>query len=86
MSIMLNSVTIKNGDFYYVVPMHEFSNYWLPVLNREIIFLELPKVPNDIPMVSRMASLKRGKGIKRVVKSYEQKGSGKHAQDNTNTH
>lgn len=75
---MLNTVTIKNGDFYYSVPMHEFSRYWLPVINKELIFLELPKVPNDIPVVSRQAALKRGKGIKRVVKAQEQKGSGKH--------
>lgn len=77
---MSNTVTIKEGDFYYSVPMHEFSRYWLPVLNKELIFLELPKVPNDIPQVSRLAGLKRGKGVKRVVKAYEQKGSGKHAE------
>lgn len=78
---MSNSVTIKNGDFYYNIPMHEFSRYWLPVINKEMIFLELPKVPNEIPMVSRLAGLKRGKGIKRTVKAYEQKGSGKHVKD-----
>jgi hypothetical protein len=75
---MSNLVTIKNGDFYYVIPMHEFSRYWLPILNKELIFLELPKLPNDIPAASMMAGLKRGKGVKRTVKSYEQKGSGKH--------
>jgi hypothetical protein len=74
----MTTVTIKNGDFYYVVPMHEFSRYWLPVLNQEMIFLELPKVPSDIPKVSKLGALKRGKGVKRVVKAYEQKGSGKH--------
>jgi hypothetical protein len=78
---MSNTVTIKNGDFYYQIPLHEFSRYWLPVLNKEMVFLELPKVPNDIPFVSRKAGLQRGKGIKRVVKSYEQKGSGKHVQN-----
>lgn len=80
---MLNLVTIKNGDFYYQVPLHEFSRYWLPILNKEMIFLELPRVPNDIPMVSRTAALSRGKGVKRVVKAYQQKGCGKHA---TNPH
>lgn len=76
---MSNMVTIKQGDFYYVVPMHEFERYWLPVFTKEYVFLELPKMPNDIPYASKLAALKRGKGIKRVVKSYEQRGSAKHA-------
>jgi hypothetical protein len=75
---MWNSVTIKNGDFYYVVPMHEFTRYWMPVLEEELLFLELDKIPDTIPMVSRMAALKRGKGTKRLVKAYEQKGRGNH--------
>lgn len=87
---MLKTVTIKNGDFYYVVPQHEFSRYWMEHLDpiqlerlpndlphNEIY--EVEKVPNEIPYVSRLAGLKRGKGIKRVIKSYNQKGSGKHA-------
>ena len=55
---MLNMVMIKEGDFYYPVPMHEFSRYWLPHLD----VLEVTKLPNDIPQVSKMAALKRGKG------------------------
>lgn len=82
---MSKTVTIKNGDFYYQIPLHEFSNYWLPVINKENIFLHLEKVPNAIPMVSRLGGLKRGKGVKRVVKAYEQKGSGKHVSDNHTT-
>ena len=78
---MSNMVTIKNGDFYYVVPMHEFSRYWVPVLNRKLLFLGIEKVPNDIPQASRLAGLKRGKGIKRVVKAYDQKGSGRHVEN-----
>jgi hypothetical protein len=72
---MSRTVTVKNGDFYYVVPQHEFSRYWLQHLD----MIQVEKVPNDIPMVSKMAALKRGKGVKRVIKAYEQKGSGKHA-------
>jgi hypothetical protein len=75
---MSNSVTIKNGDFYYVIPLHEFSRYWLPELDKDLVFLELKKIPSDIPMVSKLAGLKRGKGVKRVVKAYDQKGGGVH--------
>jgi len=72
---MSNMVIVKNGDFYYKVPMHEFTRYWLP----NIDLIELPKVPGAIPFVSRKAGLERGKGVKRAIKAYEQKGSGKHA-------
>lgn len=75
---MSNMVTIKEGDFYYQIPLHEFSRYWLPVINKEEVFLHLERVPKDIPMVSRLGGLKRGKDVKRVVKAYEQKGLGKH--------
>lgn len=75
-----NLVTIKQGDFYYTVPQHEFSRYWLPSLIKNLDFIEVAKVPNDIPFVSRQAGLKRGKGTKRFIKAYEQKGSGKHGQ------
>jgi hypothetical protein len=71
---MSNMVTVKNGDFYYIVPVHEFSRYWLQHLD----YIQVPKLPNDIPMVSRLAAAKRGKGYKRVEKAYNQKGSGKH--------
>jgi hypothetical protein len=66
-------VTIKQGDFYYVIPMHEFSRYWI---NEP---LEVVKLPKDIPMISKMTGLERGKSYKRTVKAYEQKGSGNHA-------
>jgi hypothetical protein len=75
---MLNLVVIKNGDFYYPVPMHEFSRYWLPLMVRDLDYIEVPRLPNDIPYASKLAALKRGKGVKRTIKAYEQKGSGKH--------
>lgn len=72
---MSNTVTFKQGDFYYVVPMHEFARYWIDTP------IEIQRLPNDIPKVSKLAALKRGKGYKRLVKAYEQKGSGKHGTD-----
>jgi hypothetical protein len=73
----MSTITLKQGDFYYVVPMHEFSRYWLQHLD----YVQVQKLPNDIPRVSKLAALKRGKGVKRVIKAYESKGSGKHARD-----
>jgi hypothetical protein len=55
---MSNMVTIKNGEFYYQIPEHEFSRYWLP----EIDFIELNRIPERIPYVSKLAGLKRGGG------------------------
>ncbi|PAE46610.1 hypothetical protein CHH95_21650 [Bacillus licheniformis] len=79
---MSGMVTIKQGDFYYNIPMHEYSRYWLPHLDpiENGNFLEVEKIPYDkIPPVSIKAALKRGKGVKRVEKAYSMKGSGKHA-------
>jgi hypothetical protein len=72
---MNQTITIKQGDFYYIVPMHEFSRYWLAHLD----YVQVTKIPYDkIPLVSIKGALKRGKGVKRVIKAYESKGSGKH--------
>jgi hypothetical protein len=82
---MSNLVTVKNGDFYYRVPMHEFSRYWLPLIVKNLDYIDLPHLPNDIPYVSKMAALKRGKGFKRWYKSMNTKGSGKHATNHDRT-
>lgn len=72
---MSNMVTIRNGDFFYVIPQHEFVRYWMPHMGPFIV----EKVPvADLPRVSVMAALKRGKGAKRVEAAMNQKGSGKH--------
>ncbi|WP_434785686.1 hypothetical protein [Bacillus velezensis] len=82
---MSGMVTLKQGDFYYNIPMHEYSRYWfehLDVIEQGVEFIEVEKIPFDkIPKASVMAALKRGKGVKRVVKAYSTKGSGKHAYD-----
>ncbi|WP_063336316.1 hypothetical protein [Bacillus subtilis] len=83
---MSGMVTLKQGDFYYNIPMHEYSRYWfehLDIIEQGGEFLEVEKIPYDkIPKESIMAAMKRGKGVKRVVKAYSTKGSGKHANDN----
>jgi len=83
---MSGMVTLKQGDFYYNIPMHEYSRYWfehLDIVEQGEEFLEVEKIPYDkIPKESIMAAMKRGKGVKRVVKAYSTKGSGKHANDN----
>lgn len=56
---MSNMVTIKNGEHLYIVPIHEFSRYWVEHLD----YIQIPHLPNNIPAVSRMAALKRGSGI-----------------------
>lgn len=82
---MSNMVTVKQGDFYYLIPMHEYSRYWLPHIGIDIPrageFVHVKRVPPEIPRVSREAGLKRGKSFKRMIKSYNQKGSGKHARN-----
>lgn len=45
---MSNTVTIKCGEHYYNVPMHEYSRYWLNHLDR----ISVPYLPNDLPKVS----------------------------------
>lgn len=83
---MSGMVTLKQGDFYYNIPMHEYSRYWfehLDIIEQGEEFFEVKKIPYDkIPKESIMAAMKRGKGVKRVVKAYSTKGSGKHANDN----
>ncbi|MEC3696416.1 hypothetical protein ABEX84_21430 [Bacillus subtilis] len=83
---MSGMVTLKQGDFYYNIPMHEYSRYWfehLDIIEQGEEFLVVEKIPYDkIPKPSIMAAMKRGKGVKRVVKTYSTKGSGKHANDN----
>lgn len=69
---MSNMVTLKQADFYYRIPMHEFVRYWIDTP------IEIKKLPADIPNETALNALKRGKGYKRTVKAYEQKGSGKH--------
>lgn len=76
---MSNMVTLKNGDTFYPIPVHEFTRYWLPVLMKKVGFLEVRSIPDEIPYASKLAALKRGKGFKRYYKSMNQKGSGKHA-------
>ncbi|MCM3278800.1 hypothetical protein M3616_22155 [Bacillus velezensis] len=83
---MSGMVTLKQGDFYYNIPMHEYSRYWfehLDIIEQGEECLVVEKIPYDkIPKPSIMAAMKRGKGVKRVVKAYSTKGSGKHANDN----
>lgn len=80
---MSNLVTVKRGDFYYRIPMHEFSRYWLPHLGGEMPrpgdMLEVKRLPDEIPYVSKKVGLARGKSFKREIKAYAAKGSGKHA-------
>lgn len=45
---MSNTVTIKCGEHYYNVPMHEYSRHWLSHLDR----ISVPYLPNDLPKVS----------------------------------
>lgn len=83
---MSGMVTLKQGDTYYKLPLHEYVRYWSPhvgVIGEDEEFLHVDNVPyKDIPTVSVKAALKRGKGVKRVVKAYSAKGSGKHANEN----
>jgi hypothetical protein len=58
-------VTIKQGEFFYKVPMHEFSRYWVPSIIKNLDHISLERLPNDIPIVSRQAALMRGKGMDR---------------------
>lgn len=53
---MSNMVTIKIDDQTFIIPMHEFSRYWLPNLP----YVKADKLPQQIPRVSKMAGLKRG--------------------------
>ncbi|MCY8507968.1 hypothetical protein [Bacillus atrophaeus] len=62
---MSGMVTLKQGDFYYNIPMHEYSRYWfehLDIIEQGKEFLEVEKIPFDkIPKESIMAAVKRGK-------------------------
>lgn len=55
MCIMSNTVTVKCGEHYYKVPMHEYSRYWLDHLDK----VTIPYLPNDIPKVSVLAAYER---------------------------
>lgn len=56
---------------YYVIPLHEFNNYWaVPLMEGNL---------DNVPRPTKIAALKRGKGYRRTEQTYNQKGSGKHA-------
>ena len=57
-----NAIKIKHNNFWYVIPENEFVLYWLP----------------NVPKVSKMAGLKRGKYYSRFLKEMDRKGSGKY--------
>lgn len=58
-------IKIKHNNCWYIIPEHEFTGYWLP----------------NVPKVSKMAGLKRGKYYSRWLKEMNTKGSGHHAKD-----
>jgi hypothetical protein len=60
-----NCIKINHNNFWYIVPEHEFTGYWLP----------------NVPKIIKMAGLKRGKHYGRWMKEMNTKGSGKHAKD-----
>lgn len=85
---MSNTVTIKQGDFYYRMPRHEFIRYWdehcknvkeleNPVGEGRLITANIRF--SKIPSSSLMAAIKRGKAYKRDYKEMTRKGSGRHA-------
>ncbi|MFE2611643.1 hypothetical protein ACFXDI_52205 [Streptomyces mirabilis] len=64
-------VTLKQGDFYYNIPMHEYSRYWfehLDIIEQGEEFLVVEKIPYDkIPKPSKIDAIKIGKCVLRVV-------------------
>lgn len=86
---MSNMVTIKQGDFFYRVPEHEYLRYWSehceniaeltnPVNEEDRLITAKIKL-SKIPYACLMAATKRGKAYKRDYKEMTRKGSGRHA-------
>lgn len=63
---MSNTVTIKSGEHFYKVPMHEFSTYWLNHLDR----ITIPQLPAEIPVISVMAAERRAE-LAKVGESWD---------------
>lgn len=49
---MSNTVTVKSGEHFYKIPMHEYSRYWLDYLDK----VSVPHLPNDLPKVNTLAA------------------------------
>lgn len=86
---MSNMVTIKQGDTFYRMPIHEYLRYWSehcenvaeltdPVYEDGSFITAKIKI-SKIPSPCLMAAIKRGKAYKRDYKEMTRKGSGRHA-------
>lgn len=45
---MSNTVTIKIGEHYFNIPMHEYSRHWLNKFDK----ITVPYLPNELPKVT----------------------------------
>lgn len=72
----MTTITLKSGDSFYKMPLHEFVRYWLPQYDGGVI--EVKGIPKNINPDALYMAIKRGKYAKRLYRSMNMKGSGKH--------
>lgn len=55
MCTMSSMVTIKCGEHFYNIPMHEYSRHWLSHLDK----ISVPHLPNELPRGNNLAASER---------------------------